>query len=44
MVKSSTNNTARDDVAAALVLACGAWERSLSRPGPPAFRYHGLAG
>ena len=44
MVKDGTNNTARDDVAAALVLACGAWERSLSRPGPPAFRYHGLAG
>ena len=44
MLKAGTNNRARDDVAAALVLAAGAWERSLSRPGAPAFRYHGLAG
>ena len=33
MVKSS-NNTARDDVAAALVLAAGAYQRAESRPAP----------
>ena len=31
MVKRSTNNTARDDVAAALVLGAGALARSLAR-------------
>ena len=30
--KQATNNTARDDVAAALVLGAGAWERASSRP------------
>ena len=32
LIKNGTNNTARDDVAAALVLAAGAWERASSRP------------
>ena len=44
MVKDGSNNQGRDDAAAALTLAAGAWERSLARPSPPAFRYHGLAG
>ena len=44
MLKAGTNNQARDDVAAALTLAAGAWERSVSRPSPPAFRYHGMTG
>ena len=30
--KRGTNNTARDDVAAALLLAAGAWERDRTRP------------
>ena len=34
LVKRGTNNTARDDVAAALLLAAGAWERERSRPAP----------
>ena len=34
LVKRGTNNEARDDVAAALVLASGAWEREASRPKP----------
>ena len=34
LVKRGTNNTARDDVAAALTLAAGAWERDRSRPVP----------
>ena len=37
LVKRSTANTARDDVAAALVLAAGAYERS---PKPPAVQEH----
>ena len=40
MVKRGTNNQARDDVAAALVLAAGA----LARAPKPRRRYHGLAG
>ena len=44
MVKDGSNNTGRDDVAAALTLAAGAWERSLAGPSPPAIRYHGMAG
>ena len=40
MIKRGTNNQARDDVAAALVLAVGA----LSRAPKPRKRYHGLAG
>ena len=39
LVKAGTNNTGRDDVAAALVLAAGLFERS--RPGRPAWRYRG---
>ena len=35
LVKRGTNNTARDDVAAALTLAAGAWERDRSRPVRP---------
>ena len=31
-MKRGTNNTARDDAAAALVLAAGAFVRSLGRP------------
>ncbi len=38
LVKRGTNNTARDDVAAALVLAAGAWERERTRP-PPEFHF-----
>ena len=41
LVKRSTNNTARDDVAAALVLAAGAIAR---KPLPPTVRSLGLAG
>ena len=40
LAKRGTNNQARDDVAAALVLAAGA----LSRAPKPRKRYHGLAG
>ena len=32
MVKKGTNNTARDDVAAALALAAGAWKRTSWTP------------
>ena len=39
MVKRGSNNTARDDVAAALVLAAGAFERA--GVGRPATIYHG---
>ena len=38
MVKRGSNNTARDDVAAGLVLAAGALERA---PSGPSFIYHG---
>ena len=37
LVKRGTNNTARDDVAAALTLAAGAWSR---RPAPGRVRVH----
>ena len=40
LVKRGTNNTARDDVGAALVLAAGAFQRS---PGGPRWRYRGVA-
>ena len=36
------NNTARDDVAAALTLCAGGFVRSLRRPGPR-WKYRGLA-
>ena len=42
LVKRGTNNTARDDVAAALVLAAGAFVRSLETV-KPRFRYRGAA-
>ena len=32
LIKKGSNNTARDNVAAAAVLACGAWERASSAP------------
>ena len=32
MVKAGTNNTARDDVAAALALAAGVWKRTTWTP------------
>ena len=44
LVKRDTNNTRRDDVAAALVLAAGSLQRNLSRPNRPAWRYAGMAG
>ena len=34
MVKRGTNNQARDDVAAALILACGSLARELAKPAP----------
>ena len=34
MIKRGTHNTGRDDVAAALVLACGSLARELSKPAP----------
>ena len=40
--KRGTNNEGRDDVAAALVLAAGAYIRSLERP-KPRWRYGGMA-
>ena len=39
--KRGTNNEGRDDVAAALVLAAGAYIRSLERP-KPRWRYGGM--
>jgi phage terminase large subunit-like protein len=42
LVKTSTNNTSRDDVAAALALAAGAFARSLRRP-VRRWRYRGMA-
>ena len=42
LMKRGTNNTARDDVAAALVLAAGAYQRSLERTRPH-WRYAGAA-
>ena len=43
MVKKDTNNTGRDDVAAALVLAAGSLQRNLSRPARGGWRYIGVA-
>ncbi len=42
LAKAGTNNTARDDVAAAWVLVAGLLERS--KPKAPAWKYHGMAG
>ena len=42
MVKRGSSNEARDDVAAAFVLAAGAFERAMARPRRS--RRHGLAG
>ena len=42
LIKKSTNNTARDDVAAALVLAAGVYSRSMERS-RPRWRYRGAA-
>ena len=42
LAKRGTNNEARDDVAAALVLAAGAFQRSLERP-RQRWRYAGAA-
>ena len=41
LVKRGTNNTARDDVAAALVLGAGAFQRSAGTR--PRWRYRGVA-
>ena len=43
LAKRGTNNTARDDVAAALTLAAGAYIRSLTMP-RRRWRYVGMAG
>ncbi|MDD9991493.1 MAG: hypothetical protein OXP75_06820, partial [Rhodospirillales bacterium] len=43
LAKRGSSNEARDDVAAALVLAAGAYERAMSAP-KPRVRYHGVAG
>ena len=40
LVKRGTNNMARDDAAAALLLAAGAWEREHSRPAPDFTFFH----
>ena len=42
LAKSGTNNAARDDVAAALVLVAGAYARAMEKP-RPRWRYHGMA-
>ena len=42
LVKRSTNNTARDDVAASLVLVAGAFVRVARRPKRRAWRYRGM--
>ena len=42
LVKRGTNNAARDDVAAALVLVAGAYARAMEKP-RPRWRYHGMA-
>ena len=42
LAKSGTNNAARDDVAAALVLVAGAYARAMERP-RSRWRYHGMA-
>ena len=41
--KNGSNNTARDDVAAALVLVAGAYARTMEKP-RPRWRYHGMTG
>ena len=41
--KNGSNNTARDDVAAGLVLIAGVYARAMEKP-HPRWRYHGLAG
>ena len=41
--KNGSNNTARDDVAAALVLVAGAYSLTMEKP-LPRWRYHGMAG
>ncbi len=43
LAKRGTDNTARDDVAAALVLVAGLFERARKEP-RPRMRYHGLIG
>ena len=43
LVKRGSNNTARDDVAAALLLAAGALARLIRRPKVPTWRYRGAA-
>ena len=42
LAKSGTNNAARDDVAAALVLVAGAYARSMEKP-RPRWQYRGMA-
>ena len=42
LVKSSTNNTRRDDVSAALVLAAGSLQRNLARPASGGMKYVGM--
>ena len=44
LVKRGVNNTGRDDVAAALLLAAGAWLRTMGRSLTPRWRYRGLIG
>ena len=41
LVKRGTNNQARDDVAAALILGAGAWQRTFAKKPRPRWRYHG---
>ena len=41
--KNSSNNTARDDVAAALVLVAGAYARAMEKP-RALWQYHGMVG
>ena len=43
LAKNGSNNTARDDVAAGLVLVAGAYSRAMAEP-RPRWRYHGMAG
>ena len=44
LIKRGTHNTARDDVAAALTLAAGSFERSTANARRPRARYRGMAG
>ena len=41
LAKNGSNNTARDDVAAGLVLATGAYSRAMEEP-RPRWRYRGM--